>query len=152
MASFAKIGLNNKVIEVLSVHNNELKDSNGVEQENIGIDFLTKLTGWAIWKQTSYNTIGGEHRLGGTPFRKNHAGIGHTYDEDRDAFIPPKPTQYPSWVLNETTCQWEPPIAKPDDETETKRYGWNESTQQWDVYTHTYVYNEETQQWDIDNS
>ena len=69
MASFAKIGLNNKVIEVLSVHNNELKDSNGVEQENIGIDYLTKLTGWAIWKQTSYNTLAGEHLLGGTPFR-----------------------------------------------------------------------------------
>jgi hypothetical protein len=61
MASFAKIGLNNKVIEVLSVNNEVLKDSNGVEQENIGIDFLTKLTGWAIWKQTSYNTIGGVH-------------------------------------------------------------------------------------------
>ena len=152
MASFAKIGLNNKVIEVLSVHNNELKDSNGVEQENIGIDYLTKLTGWAIWKQTSYNTLAGEHLLGGTPFRKNHAGIGHTYDEDKDAFIPPKPTQYPSWVLNETTCQWEPPIQKPSGETPENRYGWNESTQQWDVYTHTYVYNEETQQWDIDNS
>jgi len=88
MATFAKIGLNNKVIEVLSVHNNELKDSNGVEQENIGIDFLTKLTGWPIWKQTSYNTIGGVHKLGGTPLRKNFAGIGHTYDEGRDAFIP----------------------------------------------------------------
>ena len=149
MASFAKIGLNNKVIEILSLHNDELKDSNGVEQENIGIDFLTKLTGWAIWKQTSYNTIGNVHRLGGTPFRKNFAGVGHTYDEDKDAFIPPKPTQYPSWVLNETTCQWEPPIVKPDDETENKRYGWNEETQQWDVYTHTYVYNEETQQWDL---
>ena len=143
MATFAKIGLNSKVISVHSIHNNELKDSNGVEQENIGIDYLTKLTGWAIWKQTSYNGN----------IRKNFAGIGHTYDEDRNAFISPKPTQYPSWVLNETTCQWEAPIAKPDDETETKRYGWNEETQQWDVYTHTYVYNEETQQWDlIDNS
>ena len=86
MANFAKIGLNSKVIEVVSVHNNELKDSNGVEQENIGIDYLTKLTGWAIWKQTSYNSN----------IRKNFAGIGHTYDEDRDAFIPPKPTQYSS--------------------------------------------------------
>ena len=70
MASFAKIGLNNKVMEVLSVHNNELKDSNGVEQEVIGIDFLTKLTGWSIWKQTSYNTLGGVHLLGGTPLEK----------------------------------------------------------------------------------
>ena len=128
MASFAKIGLNNKVIEVLSVHNNELLDANGVEQENIGIDFLTKLTGWAIWKQTSYNTFGGIHTLGGTPLRKNHAGIGYTYDEDRNAFIPPKP--YNSWTLNETTCQWEAPVALPDTEN---RYNWNEETKQWDL-------------------
>jgi hypothetical protein len=93
MASFAKIGLNGKVIEVQSVVNEVLHDSNGVEQENIGIDFLTKLTGWSIWKQTSYNTYGGVHKLGGTPFRKNHARIGYTYDEDRDAFIPPQPYQ-----------------------------------------------------------
>ena len=118
MASFAKIGLNNKVIEVLSVHNNELKDSNGIEQENIGIDFLTKLTGWAIWKQTSYNNN----------FRKNHAGIGYTYDEDRDAFIPKKP--YNSWILNEDTCQWEAPVALPDTEN---RYTWNEINQNWDI-------------------
>jgi len=151
MASFAKIGLNNKVIEILSVHNNELKDSNGVEQENIGIDYLTKLTGWAIWKQTSYNTIGNVHLLGGTPFRKNFSGIGYTYDEDKDAFIPPKPTQYSSWVLNETTCQWEPPIEKPSGETPENRYVWNEETQQWDQKSFTF--NEETQQWDpVDNS
>ena len=128
MASFAKIGLNNKVIEVLSVHNNELKDANGVEQENIGIDFLTKLTGWAVWKQTSYNTSGGVHTLDGTPLRKNHAGIGMTYDEDRDAFIPKKP--FNSWVLNEETCQWEAPLAKPDN---GKFYAWNESTKSWDL-------------------
>ena len=128
MASFAKIGLNNKVIEVLSVHNNELKDSNGVEQENIGIDFLTKLTGWSIWKQTSYNTIGGVHNNGGTPFRKNNAGIGFTYDEDKDAFIPPKP--FASWTLNEETCLWDPPVVKPDD---GERYVWNESTTTWDI-------------------
>ena len=127
MASFAKIGLNNKVIEVLSVHNNELKDSNGIEQEVNGIDFLTKLTGWSIWKQTSYNTIGGVHKLGGTPLRKNHAAIGYTYDEDRDAFIAPKP--YPSWILNETTCQWEAPVAYPDDD---KEYDWNEQNLTWD--------------------
>ena len=126
MATFAKIGLNSKVIEVLSVHNNELLDSNGVEQENIGIDFLTKLTGWSIWKQTSYNTIGGVHKWGGTPFRKNHAGIGYTYDEDRDAFIPPKP--YNSWTLNETTCLWEAPVSYP---TDNRMYTWNESTQTW---------------------
>ena len=128
MASFAKIGLNNKVIEVLSVVNEVLHDSNGVEQESIGVDFLTKLTGWSIWKQTSYNTFAGVHKLGGTPFRKNHASIGYTYDEDRDAFIPKKP--FNSWVLNEETCRWEAPIALPDTEN---RYNWNEETQQWDL-------------------
>ena len=127
MASFAKIGLNNKVIEVLSVHNDVLKDSNGVEQEVNGIDFLTKLTGWSIWKQTSYNTSGGVHKLDETPLRKNHAGIGYTYDEDKDAFIPKQP--FNSWTLNEDTCLWEAPVAYPDD---GKRYEWNEETISWE--------------------
>ena len=116
MAHFAKIGLNNKVIEVLSVDNNELLDSNGIEQEVNGIDFLTKLTGYPVWKQTSYNNN----------IRKNHASIGMTYDEDRDAFIPKKP--YNSWVLNETTCNWDAPSAYPDD---GKTYSWNEETLAW---------------------
>ena len=116
MASFAKIGLNNKVIEVLSIHNNELKDSNDISHENLGINFLTNLTGWAIWKQSFTN---------GT--RKNTASIGYTYDEDRDAFISKKP--YASWILNEETCRWEAPSAMPDDE---KKYEWNESTTSWD--------------------
>ena len=137
MASFAKIGLNGKVIEVQSVVNEVLHDSNGVEQESIGIDFLTKLTGWSIWKQTSFNTHGNVHKLGGTPFRKNHAGIGFNYDEDRDAFIPPKPTQYPSWILNETTCLWQPPVEKPELTQEQidneSYYSWNEETTTWDL-------------------
>jgi hypothetical protein len=128
MASFAKIGLNGKVIEVQSVVNEVLHDANGIEQEAIGIDFLTKLTGWAIWKQTSYNTKGGVHLSGGTPFRKNFASIGYTYDEDRDAFIPKKP--YNSWILNEQTCNWEAPVARPVD---GKLYNWNETTQNWDL-------------------
>ena len=128
MASFAKIGLNSKVIEVLSVHNDVLKDSNGIEQEIIGIDFLTKLTGWAIWKQTSYNTHGGVHSNGGTPLRKNHAGKGYTYDEDRDAFIAPKP--FNSWILNEDTCLWNAPVTYPQD---GNNYRWNESTLTWDI-------------------
>jgi hypothetical protein len=128
MASFAKIGLNGKVIEVLSLVNEVLHDSNGIEQESIGIDFLTKLTGWAIWKQTSYNTKGGVHSSGGTPFRKNHAGIGYSYDEDRDAFIPKKP--FNSWILNETTCLWESPIPCPQD---NNKYKWNEQNQSWDL-------------------
>jgi hypothetical protein len=130
MASFAKIGLNNKVIEVQSVVNEVLHDSNGIEQESIGIDFLTKLTGWAIWKQTSYNTVGGVHNNNGTPFRKNHAGIGYTYDETRDAFIPPKP--FNSWILNEDTCNWESPIPLPSDASINKRYKWNETNLNWE--------------------
>jgi hypothetical protein len=134
MASFAKIGLNNKVIEVQSVVNKVLHDSNGIEQESIGIDFLTKLTGWAIWKQTSYNTHGGVHSSGGTPLRKNHAGIGYTYDEDRDAFIPKKP--FNSWILNEDTFYWESPVAKPTTELEENQYySWNESIINWEVKT-----------------
>ena len=128
MASFAKIGLNGKVIEVQSVVNEVLHDSNGVEQEVIGIDFLTKLTGWSIWKQTSYNTHGGVHSSGRTPFRKNHAGIGYTYDEARDAFIPPKP--FNSWILNEDTCLWNAPVAMPIDDN---KYSWNEQTLSWDI-------------------
>ena len=131
MGSFAKLDENNKVIEVHSLHNNELiNPATGNEEEDRGINFLITLhkEPTAIWKQTSYNTHGGVHKLGGTPFRKNHAGIGYTYDEDRDAFIAPKP--YPSWTLNETTCQWEAPVAYPDD---GKRYIWNEDNQTWDI-------------------
>jgi hypothetical protein len=78
------------------------------------------------WIQTSYNTRGGVHTLGGTPLRKNYAGIGYTYDRERDAFIPPKP--YASWVLNEDTCLWDAPVAYPDD---GKQYQWDEATTNW---------------------
>ncbi len=125
MASFAKIGLNNKVIEVLSVVNNVLHDSNGVEQEAIGIDFLTKLTGYPIWVQTSYNTYGNQHKLGGTPFRGNFAGIGYTYDAANDVFYAPKP--YPSWILSTSTWLWEAPVAMPTD----GGYIWNEELGNW---------------------
>jgi hypothetical protein len=78
------------------------------------------------WIQTSYNTYGGEHKLGGTPLRKNYAGIGFTYDRVKDAFIPPKP--FASWVLNEDTCLWDAPVAMPDD---GKIYTWDEETTNW---------------------
>jgi hypothetical protein len=78
------------------------------------------------WIQTSYNTHGGEHKLGGTPLRKNYAGIGFTYDRVKDAFIPPKP--YASWSLNENTCLWEAPVAMPDDD---KPYSWDEAANNW---------------------
>ena len=78
------------------------------------------------WIQTSYNTCGGVHLLGGTPLRKNYAGIGYTYDAVRNAFIPPKP--YASWTLNEDTCLWDAPTPCP---TNGKIYNWDENTQQW---------------------
>tara|TARA_Y100001972_G_C7652629_1_gene328277 strand:- start:1043 stop:1438 length:396 start_codon:yes stop_codon:yes gene_type:complete len=130
MASFAKIGMDGRVLEVVSVANEVLLDDAGNEQEVLGINFLEELSNWPCWKQTSYNTYHGEHLLGGTPLRKNYAGIDFKYDTDRQAFIPPKP--YLSWTLNETTCDWDPPIERP---TEGGPYIWNEKTQQWDVDT-----------------
>jgi hypothetical protein len=135
MASFAKLNSANIVITVESVVNEVLKDSNGIEQEQLGIDFLRTLYNEpnAVWKQTSYNTIGGVHNNGGTPFRKNHAGIDYTYDETRNAFIPPKP--YNSWILNEDTCNWDAPIPMPSDASIDKRYTWNEENQNWTLQT-----------------
>jgi len=83
-----------------------------------------------VCKRTSYNTRGGVHSEGGTPFRKNYAGIGYTYDFARDAFIPPKP--FDSWTLNENSCLWEAPVAMPDD---GQQYSWNEETTSWDLIT-----------------
>ncbi len=123
MAHFAKLGTGNIVLAVHVVSNDI------ATTEQAGEEFLQNLHGSRdVWKQTSYNTIGGEHKLGGTPFRKNYAGIGFTYDEVRNAFIEPKP--YDSWTLNEETCLWEAPVALPDTEN---RYNWNEETTSWDL-------------------
>jgi hypothetical protein len=111
MAHFAKV--NNGIVEKVIV----------AEQEFFNT-FVDSSPG--TWIQTSYNTYGGVHTLGGTPLRKNYAGIGYTYDAQKDAFIPPKP--YASWLLNEDTCLWEPPTPKPNDD---KKYSWNESTTSW---------------------
>jgi hypothetical protein len=118
MASFAKIGLNNKVMQVVCVNDQVLLDANNLSDENLGIEFLEQLTGWSIWKQSFPDKTK----------RKNHAGIGYTYDEDRDAFIPKKP--FASWILNETTCLWESPVAYPND---GQSYKWNEQNQTWDL-------------------
>ena len=123
MAHFAKLGIGNKVLEVHVVSNDI------ATTEQAGVDFLNNLYGTNdVWKQTSYNTHGGEHKLGGTPFRKNYAGIGFKYNQTLDAFIEPQP--FESWTLNETTCLWEAPVAYPDD---GQRYKWNQETKQWDV-------------------
>ena len=115
MAHFAKLDQENIVIFVTFGRN----EDDGKENE------LSARTG-DVYKQTSYNTHGGVHELGGTPFRKNFAGIGYKYDVQRDAFIPPK--QYQSWVLNENTCLWEAPTPMP---TDGKRYSWDEPTLAW---------------------
>lgn len=116
MAHFAKIGLNNIVTDVLVVANRETMDSNGVEHESIGVEFLKTLTGHETWVQTSYNGN----------IRKNYAGVGYTYDSQRDAFIPPQP--YPSWTLVEETCNWTAPVPYPTDD---KMYKWDETTVSW---------------------
>ena len=122
MAHFAKIGTGNIVLRVHTIHNNE------APTEEAGQEFLRRThKNKDTYKQTSYNTYGGVHTLGGTPFRKNYAGIGYQYDQTRDAFIAPKP--YPSFVLNEDTCLWESSVAYPDD---GKKYKWNEETTSWD--------------------
>ena len=112
MAHFAEIGLNNTVVRVIVVKNDLLMDADGNESEQLGVDFCRDLLG-GTWLQTSYN---------GT-IRKNFAATGYTYD----AFIPPQP--YSSWVLNNTTCNWEAPVTQPDD---GNMYIWNESTLSWD--------------------
>ena len=120
MAHYAFLNQSNIVTEVI-VGKNEGEEGINLEQQ------YSSFRG-QLCKRTSFNTIGGIHQLGGTPFRKNYAGIGYTYDEDRDAFIPPKP--FNSWILNETNCFWEAPVAYPQDDN---KYTWNESTLTWDI-------------------
>ena len=115
MAHFAKLNENNIVLAV-HVVNNDVITIDGNESEQAGIDFLTSLHGHTLWKQTSYNGN----------IRKNYAGVGYTYDAGRDAFIAPQP--WNSWTLNETTCQWESPVAYP---TDGKKYDWFDPNQQW---------------------
>jgi hypothetical protein len=119
MAYFAKLGTGNIVEQVISINNSVITDSNGVEQEQLGVDFINKLYNTRdVWKQTSYNNN----------IRKNFAGIGYQYDQTRDAFIAPKP--FNSWVLNEDTCRWESPIPYP---TDGGLYNWNETSKTWDL-------------------
>jgi len=107
---FTKLGLNSKVLTVVCVDDT-------ITTEEAGIDFLNNLHNYPFWKQTFKDGK-----------RKNYAGKGYTYDEDRDAFISKK--EYPSWILNEDTCRWEAPVAYPDDE---QIYNWNEETTSWDL-------------------
>jgi hypothetical protein len=132
MAHFAKIGLNSKVIAVHVVNNSDILNADGVEDESVGIQFLERIHGWPLWAQTSYNTYRGIHENDKTPLRKNYAGIGMIWDEDKDMFYMKQP--YVSWILNESTGEWGPPTPKPKTETDgvPDQYKWNESTTSWD--------------------
>ena len=140
MAHFAQIDDTGTVINVVVV-----PDS----QEDRGQDYLANDLGLGgTWVQTSYNTRGGIHSMGKAPLRKNYAGIGFTYDSQRDAFIPPK--MFPSWTLNESTCLWQAPIPYP---TDGKRYVWNESALNWTPHPTNpigaYAWNMSTYSWDF---
>jgi hypothetical protein len=115
MAHFVKLE-NNVVVQGIVVSDKDTADEHGVEKEDIGIAFCSNLLG-GTWKQTSYNAR----------IRKNYAGIGYTYDETLDAFVPPKP--FDSWVLDTDKAQWKAPVDMPTDD---KRYTWNEETKSWD--------------------
>lgn len=121
MAHFAEIDENNVVTRVLVVDDLHEADGHNFLSNTLGLG--------GTWVKTSYNTAAGIHLLGGTPFRKNYAGIGYIYDLERDAFLPPKP--YASWILNEDTCLWEAPIPTP---TNDKPYSWNEDTLTWEEF------------------
>ena len=141
MARFVEIDASNIVIRGVVLYDKDTQYESGNEVESVGAKYLKDRHG-GTWKQTSYNTIGGIHYApssstvnhltvpdNGVALRKNHASIGHTYDEDRDAFYAPQP--FDSWTLNEDTCHWEAPVTYPDD---GKHYKWNEDTQAWDEY------------------
>ena len=136
MAHFAKLGANNKGIAVHVVNDSDCHNADGIEDEEVGRQFLERIHRWPLWKRTSYNTYGNKHKSGddSKAFRGNYAGIGMTYDEDNDIFIGKKP--YTSWVLNTAEARWQSPVGDApelsEEEKDTHRYEWNESTGAWD--------------------
>jgi len=138
MAHFAKLGANGKVISVLTLDNKDMLNADGVEDEAVGQQYLELHNNWPaqMWIQTSYNTIQNTHKLGGTPFRGNYAGIGFIWDEDNNIFWSKKP--YASWVKDIATASWKSPIGDApelteEEKTANKYYVWNEEGQSWDL-------------------
>ena len=144
MAHFAKLGANSKVIQVLTMDNDKMLNADGVEDETVGQQYLELHNNWPaqMWIQTSYNTYGNKHKLGGTPFRGNYAGIGMTWDEDNQIFWSKSP--YASWVKDIATASWKSPIgdaptltteqtSQNEAKTHAWYYNWNESGQSWDL-------------------
>ena len=145
MAHFAKMGMNGKVIQVLTMDNDKMLNADGVEDESVGQQWLERHNNWPaqMWIQTSYNTQGNKHKSGDNSkaFRGNYAGIGHIWDEDNNMFFPKKP--YPSWVKDTSDAQWHSPIGDApaltdEQEADTSNvytYIWNEDNQSWDLQT-----------------
>ena len=142
MAHYAKLGINSKVIAVEVVANKDCKNADGIEDEEVGRQFLERIHNYPHWVKTSYNTSGGQHKNGGTPLRGNYAGIGMIYDEDNNLFLPKKP--YTSWVLNVSEARWQSPvgdapafteeqISQNEARTHSWSYNWNESSQSWGI-------------------
>jgi hypothetical protein len=140
MAHFAKLGVNGKVIAVLTLDNKDMLNADGIEDETVGQQYLEQHNNWPaqMWIQTSYNTTANTHRSGDNSkaFRGNYAGIGSIWDEDNQIFWPKKP--YASWVKNTTTARWQSPIGDSpaltaEEETSKKYYAWNETEQSWEL-------------------
>lgn len=154
MAHFAKLGVNGKVIQVLTLNNSDMLNADGVEDEAVGQQYLERHNNWAsqMWIQTSYNTRGNkyynsdgtEHSDQSKAFRGNYAGIGYTWDEDNELFFPPKP--YPSWIKNLSEARWQSPIGDPPNLTEEQKNQNNAQTHLWN-----YHWNEDQQSWDLIN-
>ena len=148
MAHFAKIGLNGKVLQVLTLNNKDMLNADGVEDEKVGQQYLEKHNNWTseLWIKTSYNTKNNKHSSGddSKAFRGNYAGIGMTWDEDNQIFWGKKP--YPSWVKDTTTATWKSPIGDAPALTA-------EQTSQNEANTHIwrYIWNEDNQTWDLTN-
>ena len=145
MAHYAKLGINSKVIAVHVVSDSDCLNASGVEDEEVGRQFLERIHNWPLWKKTSYNTSGEQHKNGGTPFRGNYAGIGMTYDEDNDIFISKKP--YASWVLDVPSASWKSPIGDAPELTQEQKDQNTANTHRW-----SYTWNEAGQSWDLVNT
>jgi hypothetical protein len=146
MAHFAKIGMNGKVIQVLTLADNDMLDANNQPDEKVGQQHLEKNNNWPaeMWVQTSYNTTENTHKLGGTPLRGNFAGIGYIWDEENQIFWPRKP--HGSWIKDISNAKWKAPVDAPSITAE-------QQTQN-DAGTHYWYYewNEDNENWDLSNS
>ena len=146
MAHFAKISEDNIVLQVLAVDDKDVKNENNVETESVGQAYLETHNNWPanMWIQTSYNTSNNQHKNGGTPFRGNYAGIGHTWDEDNQIFWPKKP--FASWVKLISEARWQSPIGDAPELTQEQQDQNAANTHRW-----SYVWNEDNQSWDLTN-